>query len=57
MDTIVAFITPTVQGDIAGGLPFFENQAPMDVMPSEEGLNRVIAYMQDWISKNGTGAP
>ncbi|HDR8948705.1 TPA: NYN domain-containing protein [Burkholderia vietnamiensis] len=37
--------------------PFFGNQAPMEVMATVEGLNRVIAYMQDWIVKNATDEP
>ncbi|WP_311767784.1 antitoxin Xre/MbcA/ParS toxin-binding domain-containing protein [Burkholderia sp. Bp8963] len=37
--------------------PFFDGLAPMTLMATEEGLDRVIAYMKDWILKHETDAP
>lgn len=35
---------------------FFDDQAPMTLMATKEGLVRVITYMQDWVVKNATCA-
>jgi 6-hydroxy-3-succinoylpyridine 3-monooxygenase len=32
--------------------PRFGDQAPITLMATEEGLVRVIQYMEDWILKN-----
>ncbi|WP_330768766.1 NYN domain-containing protein [Burkholderia vietnamiensis] len=36
---------------------FFENRTPIELMSTEAGLKRVIAYMEDWVSQNGPVAP